>query len=79
MKISITMDNFPMLLLDMMTKELAKHVDNINVQVGGEDTVFVNFSSDDIVKVQVVAIICDKYRFGRGDNGSEILLGDEKP
>ena len=79
MKVSITMDYFPMLLLDMMTKDLAKHVENINVQVGGEDTVFVSFFSDDVVKVQIVAIICDKYRFGRGDNGSEILLGDEKP
>ena len=79
MKVSLTMDDFPMLLLDMMTKELAKHVSNINVQVGGEDTVFVNFCSDDVVKVQIVAIICDKYRFGRGDNGSEVLLGDEEP
>ena len=79
MKVSITMDNFPMLLLNMMINELSNHVDNIDVQVGGEDTVFVTFCSDDIVKVQIVAIVCDKYRFGRGDNGSEVLLGDEEP
>ena len=62
-----------------MAKELAKHIKDIYVQVGGNDTVFVDFYSDDVVKVQIVAIICDKYRFGRGDNGSEVLLGDEEP
>lgn len=64
MKVSITMDKFPMLLLNMMIQDLAKYVENINVQVGGEDTVFVSFYSEDIVRVQEVAIICDKYRFG---------------
>ena len=78
MKVSLTLDNFPMLLFDMMVQELAQHIDNVNIQVGGEDTVFVNFCSDDIVKVQIVAIICDKYKFGGGSDGSEILCDDEK-
>ena len=74
MKISISMDNFPMLLLNMMIQELSKHIDNIDIQVGGEDTVFVNFCSEDIVKVQIVAIICDKYRFGENIDPEERII-----
>lgn len=74
MKVSISMDKFPMLLLNMMIQELSKHVDNIDIQVGGEDTVFVNFYSEDIVKVQIVAIICDKYRFGENIDPQERLI-----
>ena len=65
MKVTIAMDNFPMLLLNMMVADLSKHLDKIDVQVGGEDTVFVSFFTEDIVKVQVIAIICDNYRFGK--------------
>ena len=64
MKVSITMDNFPMLFLNMLIQDLSKLVGSVDVQVGGEDTVYVSFFSEDIVKVQEVAIICDKYRFG---------------
>lgn len=74
MKVSITIDNFPMLLLNLMIQEISKHVDNISVQAGGEDTVYVSFSSDDIVKVQIVAIICDKYRFGENIDPMERLI-----
>ena len=74
MKVSISMDRFPMLLLNMMIQELSQHIDAIDVQVGGEDTVFVNFYSDDIVKVQIVAIICDKYRFGENIDPEERLI-----
>ena len=74
MKVSITMDNFPMLLLNLMVQEISKHVENIDIQVGGEDTVFVNFCSDDIVKVQIIAIICDKYRFGENINPEDRLI-----
>lgn len=74
MKVSISMDKFPMLLLNMMIQEISKHVDNIDIQVGGGDTVFVNFCSEDIVKVQIVAIICDKYRFGENINPEERLV-----
>ena len=76
MKVSITLDSFPMKLLNMMIQELAKYLDGIDVQAGGE-TVFVTFSSDDIVKIQECCIIVDKYNFGGGSDGSEILLGDK--
>lgn len=74
MKVSITMDNFPVKSLSAMIQELSKHIDNIDIQVGGEDTVYVNFFSDDIVKVQIVAIICDKYRFGENIDPMERLI-----
>lgn len=74
MKVSITIDNFPMLLLNLMIQEISKHVDNISIQAEGEDTVHVSFSSDDIVKVQIVAIICDKYRFGENIDPEERLI-----
>lgn len=64
MKISISMDNFPMLFLNMLVQDLAKIIDNIDVQVVGESTLNVSFFSEDIVRVQEVAIMCDKYRFG---------------
>lgn len=74
MKVSLSMDKFPMLLLNLMIQEISKHVDNIDIQVGGEDTVFVSFFSEDIVKVQIVAIICDKYRFGENIDPEERLV-----
>lgn len=74
MKVSISMDKFPMLLLNLMIREISQHVDNIDIQVGGEDTVFVTFCSEDIVKVQIVAIICDKYRFGKNIDPEENLI-----
>lgn len=74
MKVSIAIDNFPMLLLNLMIQEISKHVDNISIQAEGEDTVHVSFSSDDIVKVQIVAIICDKYRFGENIDPEERLI-----
>lgn len=65
MKVTIAMDNFPMLLLDMLVADMARHLNNIDIQVGGEDTVYVSFFTEDIVKVQTIAILCDKYRFGK--------------
>lgn len=73
MKVSLTLDGFPMLLLDMFKRELAKYVE-ADVQVGGEDTVFVSFATDDVVKAQEGIIIADKYHFAKGgDEGVEIL------
>lgn len=77
MKVSISMENFPMLLLDMMVEELHKYLPSVGVEVGGEDTVFVNFATDDVVKAQECIIISDKYHFGGGDDGSSILCGDK--
>lgn len=77
MKVSLVLDSFPMLLLEMFKKELAKYV-IANVQVGGEDTVFVTFEADDVVKAQEGVIIADKYHFAKGGgDGVEILNRDE--
>lgn len=65
MTVSLTLDNFPMLLFDMFKKELAKYVD-ANVQVGGVDTVFVHFTTNDVVKAQEGVIVADKYHFAKG-------------
>lgn len=65
MKVSLTLDNFPMLLFDPFKEELAKYVE-ANVQVGGEDTVFVSFATDDVVKAQEGVIVADKYHFAKG-------------
>lgn len=76
MKISITMDNFPMRFLPSLEADLAKHV-KCNIQVGGEDTVFVNCCVEDVVKGQIVVILCDKYRFGGDSDDSAFCSGDE--
>lgn len=65
MKVSLTLDNFPMLLFDPFKEELAKYVE-ANVQVGGEDTVFVSFATNDVVKAQEGVIVADKYHFAKG-------------
>lgn len=75
MKCSLTLDNFPMQLFEMFEKDLAKYV-NATVQVGGQDTVFVTFTTDDISKAQCGVIVCDKYAFGGGCGDGEILCED---
>lgn len=77
MKTSLTMEGFPMLLVDAMVADLKKRLPTVDVQVGGEDTVFVSFTTDDIVKVQEISIICDLYYHGGGKDGS-LLSGTEK-
>lgn len=67
MKVQLTLENFPMEYLNKMILELTGYIDNIDVQVGGQTTVFVAFASDDIVKVQQVSIICDRYTFAGGE------------
>ena len=64
MKVTLVLDNFPMSLLDFFTKEITKYVD-AHVQVGGEDTVFVFFRTDDVVKAQEGVIIADKFHFAK--------------
>ena len=77
LKISITMDNFPMRFLPSLEADLAKHV-KCNIQVGGEDTVFVNCVTEDVVKGQIVVILCDKYRFGGDNDDSSVCGGNEE-
>ena len=74
MKVSLTIPDFPMALLNMLVKDVSRRIDSIDIQAGGEDTVYVTFATDDIVKVQEICIICDKYVFGGGTDGSEVLL-----
>ena len=76
MKCSITIDNFPMLLVDMMVEDLRKYLPVVDIQVGGESTVFVTFTTDDVVKAQEGIIILDKYRYGGSDDGCKILCQD---
>lgn len=78
MKVSLTIPDFPMALVNMLVQDVSKRIDTIDIQVGGENTVYVTFSSEDIVKVQEICIICDKYIFGGGGDGSEVLLRDTK-
>lgn len=67
-----------MLLLEMFKRDLASYVD-ADIQVGGEDTVFVTFVSKDVAKAQCGMIIADKYYFAKGgDNGAEILNTDAR-
>ena len=67
MKISITCESFPMMLFECFKDDLAHYVE-ANVQVGGEDTVFVSFTTNDIARAECAVAICDKYRFGGGAN-----------
>lgn len=60
------MDNFPMLLLDMFKEDLGKYNIDVDVQVGGEDTVFVSAVVEDVVKAQILSVLCDKYHFAKG-------------
>lgn len=77
MKVALTLDNFPMHFVDTMEKELRKRIPSVDIQVGGESTVFVTFTSDDIVKIQEGCIICDKYRFGGEEDDDSFLYSDD--
>lgn len=77
MKVALTLDNFPMRLVDILAKELKTRLPSVDIQVGGGSTVFVSFATPDIVKVQELSIICDKYCFGDDDDGGSILCEDE--
>lgn len=79
MKVQLTLSDFPIALVNMFVKDVSKRIDAIDIQVGGENTVYVTFSTSDIVKVQEIAIVCDKYMFGGETDDSEILFGDEEP
>lgn len=77
MKVSLTMPDFPMILLEMLEKDL-KHYVEADIQVGGADTVFVSFTTDDIAKAQCGLIICDKYYFAKGDDDIAAILDTDE-
>ncbi len=65
-----------MLLLDLFKEELKKQDIPVDIQVGGEDTVFVSANIEDVVKAQVLVILCDKYHFARGVDALDITGGE---
>lgn len=73
MKVSITLEDFPVLLFEMFKKDLAKYVD-ANVQLVANSTVFVTFCTEDVAKAQCGVVVCDKYKFkGSGADVCEVL------
>ena len=60
MKLSVTLENFPMALATRFTEELHKYAD-AEIGFAGKGTATVRMESADIVKIQEVCIICDKY------------------
>ena len=72
MQLTILMEDFPMLFLNMLVEDLGKRAEDIKIEALNDGSVCVSFSSEDIVKVQEIAILCDKYRFG--DPGGPITV-----
>lgn len=79
MKAQITVEDFPMLFIDMMAEDLKKYLNNYDVQVGENNSVYVTFETNDVVKAQCAVITIDKYSFGRGDDECKILHRTENP
>lgn len=63
MKMQMTLDNFPMEYFDTFVNEVNSHT-QCHIQVGGEDTVFLACDAN-MIKCQIIVVICDRYRFGR--------------
>lgn len=74
MKISILMDNFPMAYLETLKQELNKFDLSAEVNVLGRD-VLVTDTLNDVVKVQILAICCDRFRYGGGQNDDSSVSG----
>lgn len=68
MKISITINDFPLLLLDSMKQELNKYVDCEVVELGSDVKIS---CSADVVKCMEVVAVCDKYNFHMTDKDHE--------
>ena len=60
MQLSITLKNFPMGLAPRFCDEIAKYA-KANIAFSGKGTATVHMDSEDIVKIQEVCIVCDKY------------------
>ena len=60
MKLTVTIDSFPMSLASNFTEELRKYAD-VGVAFKGKGTATIHMDSTDIVKIQAVCIVCDKY------------------
>ena len=60
MKLTVTIDSFPMSLASRFTEELHRYAD-VGVAFKGKGVATVHMDSADIVKIQEVCIVCDKY------------------
>lgn len=70
MKLTVTMDDFPMALASRFTEELHKYAD-VGVAFAGKGNVTVHMESKDIVKIQEICIVCDRYSIGMDADISE--------
>lgn len=58
MNLSITIENFPLLLLDLMKQELSKFTECEVMELGPDVKVT---CSSDVVKCMEVIVVCEKY------------------
>lgn len=66
MQLSITLQNFPMELATRFNAELMKYA-QVTLAFTGKGSVCVHMDSEDIVKIQEVCIVCDKYSIATAD------------
>lgn len=72
MKLSVTLENFPMSLAPRFTDELLKYAE-CGVAFKAKGTATIYLDSTDIVKIQEVCIICDKYSIVEDSDVAERL------
>lgn len=60
MQLSITLQNFPMNMASRFCAEIDKYA-KTSIAFSGKGTATVHMDSEDIVKIQEVCIVCDKY------------------
>ena len=70
MKLTVTLDNFPMALASKFNDELHKYAE-VAVAFAGKGTASVHMDSTNIVKIQEICIVCDKYSIGADADISE--------
>lgn len=63
-RIQLSVDHFPMLLLDSLERELAAQGICAEFVTEAPDIVTITTTVGDVVKAQVFVILCDKYHFG---------------
>lgn len=76
MKMSITITDFPMLLLESMTRELKKHADCEIHQFGADVNIC---CKEDVVKCMEVIAIADKYNFHMDDDDYQLFASLKSP
>ena len=74
MKLTIIIDDFPMSLAPQFTDEIRKYAE-VAIAFTGHGTATVHMDSKDIVKIQEVSIIANKYSIGADADISEKLKG----